>query len=225
MKAFGGGAGNQVKCAVCDSAVYPNDPQITLDGIAYHKSCAKCSDCSCQITLGNFCKFGTTLFCKTHYFKRFSEEGTYLGGEKYAQKSTGGYVAKEASFVPKGTSSSVNDAPAVGAEAAPEVQEISTEEAVTPHQAESEPVLVEEAPAATGTPAVEASESNENLPDSGAETLEAEAVATIEAVSTTDPTEAEATQEAAPGEDSPVEAETPLTDAPDGDAVEETEGL
>jgi hypothetical protein len=87
MKAFGGGAGNQVKCAVCDKTVYPNDPQIALDGVNYHKECAKCSDCKCQITLANFCKFETTLFCKTHYFKRFSEEGSYLGGDKYAQKS------------------------------------------------------------------------------------------------------------------------------------------
>lgn len=87
MRAFGGGAGNQVKCAVCDKTVYPNDPQISLDGVSYHKECAKCSDCKCQITLANFCKFETTLFCKTHYFKRFKEEGSYLGGDKYTQKS------------------------------------------------------------------------------------------------------------------------------------------
>jgi hypothetical protein len=213
MKAFGGGAGNQVKCAVCDRAVYPNDPQITLDGIAYHKSCAKCSDCSCQITLGNFCKFGTTLFCKTHYFKRFSEEGTYLGGEKYAQKSTGGYVAKEASFVPKASSA---DAP-VAASSAPEVQEPSassepvavTGDSDAPPQADPEPAVedapaVEEAPAATAeTPSAEI---NESPPDSGADTLEAEAVSAIDAVSTSEPAEAETAVEEVATTEAPADA-------------------
>lgn len=111
MKAFGGGGGNQTKCATCQRSVYPNDPQITLDGVAYHKECAKCVDCNCQITLANFCKFGTTLYCKTHYFKHFKEEGGYLGDDKYAHKSSSGaYIPKESSFVPKadGTSSEAN---------------------------------------------------------------------------------------------------------------------
>lgn len=29
----------------------------------------------------------TTLLCKTHYFKRFREGGSYLGGEKFAVKA------------------------------------------------------------------------------------------------------------------------------------------
>jgi hypothetical protein len=57
------------------------------DGIAYHSSCAKCADCGCQITLSNFTKSGTTLLCKTHYFKRFHEEGSYLGGDKFENKA------------------------------------------------------------------------------------------------------------------------------------------
>jgi hypothetical protein len=28
--------------------------------------------------------------CKTHYFKRFNEQGNYLGGENFAQKSSRG---------------------------------------------------------------------------------------------------------------------------------------
>lgn len=103
MKAFGGSSGTQTKCATCSRSVYSNDPQISLDGVAYHKECAKCTDCNCQITLANFCKFGTTLYCKTHYFKRFKEEGGYLGDDKYAHKSSsGGYIPKDSSFVPKG---------------------------------------------------------------------------------------------------------------------------
>ena len=79
--------------------------RINLDGSIYHNVCAKCSDCRCQvflvlwafyllqfgqITLSNFTKSGDTLLCKTHYFKRFKEEGNYLGGEKFDQKSSRG---------------------------------------------------------------------------------------------------------------------------------------
>jgi hypothetical protein len=67
------------------------DPQINLDGVIFHKQCAKCQDCMCQITISNFTKDvtsdKTTLLCKTHYFKRFREGGSYLGGEKFAVKA------------------------------------------------------------------------------------------------------------------------------------------
>jgi hypothetical protein len=66
------------------------DPQIKLDGTALHKSCAKCDECKCQITLSNFAKHETgdkiILLCKTHYFRQFREGGAYLGGEKFAKK-------------------------------------------------------------------------------------------------------------------------------------------
>eukprot|EP01038_Epipyxis_sp_PR26KG_P013400 gene13400-17968_t len=79
------------KCRICTKSVYPMDPQINLDGSIFHKPCAKCNDCNCQITISNFCKNEsgdeTTLLCKTHYFKRFHEGGAYLGGEKFQNKS------------------------------------------------------------------------------------------------------------------------------------------
>ena len=78
---------NSNKCAACEKSVYPADPQVSLDGSKYHKVCAKCEDCGCQITLGNFTKCESTLLCKTHYFKRFHEEGSYLGGDKFQNKS------------------------------------------------------------------------------------------------------------------------------------------
>eukprot|EP01039_Chlorochromonas_danica_P001516 gene1516-1651_t len=80
------------KCKICVKTVYPMDPQINLDGNIFHKPCAKCADCNCQITISNFSKHeteeGVILLCKTHYFKRFREEGAYLGGEKYHVKAT-----------------------------------------------------------------------------------------------------------------------------------------
>jgi hypothetical protein len=80
-----------VKCKICTKAVYPMDPQINLDGVKLHKPCAKCQDCGCQITTSNFTKNETqdetVLLCKIHYFKRFHEGGSYLGGEKFRVKS------------------------------------------------------------------------------------------------------------------------------------------
>jgi len=73
-------------------SVYPMDPQINLDGTKLHKACAKCGDCGCQITISNFTKNEsedqTVLLCKIHYFKRFHEGGSYLGGDKFRVKST-----------------------------------------------------------------------------------------------------------------------------------------
>lgn len=80
------------KCRVCTKALYPMDPQINIDGTKFHRSCAKCADCSCQITISNFTKSevdgALTLLCKVHYFKRFKEGGSYVGGEKFQVKST-----------------------------------------------------------------------------------------------------------------------------------------
>ena len=79
------------KCQACGKSIYPMDPQINLDGIKFHKECAKCADCKCQITISNFTKNEskdqTVLLCKTHYFKRFHEGGSYLGGENFKVKS------------------------------------------------------------------------------------------------------------------------------------------
>lgn len=79
------------RCKICSKAIYPMDPQINLDGSKFHKTCAKCGECGCQITLSNFTKNEsndqTMLLCKIHYFKRFHEGGSYVGGDKYRAKS------------------------------------------------------------------------------------------------------------------------------------------
>lgn len=75
------------------------DPQINLDGTLFHKPCAKCQDCNCQITLSNFTKTeiegATVLLCKIHYFKRFKEGGSYVGGDKFQVKNTRDVQAEE----------------------------------------------------------------------------------------------------------------------------------
>lgn len=66
---------------------------MNLDGCLFHKPCAKCIDCNCQITLNNFVKNDPgesgeyILLCKTHHLKRFHEQGSYIGAEKYRIKA------------------------------------------------------------------------------------------------------------------------------------------
>lgn len=142
---FGSNVGNQTKCADCNRSVYANDPQIVLDGVVYHKECAKCSDCRCQITIQNFTKSGTTLYCKTHYFKKFNEEGTYLGGDKYSHKSAPGtYVVKKANFTSNddATAPSSHTSSAAPANATASEQESNTE--VAPENVQVEVVSAPE---------------------------------------------------------------------------------
>ena len=37
--------GTQQKCKACEKTVYPVD-QLSADGVAFHKSCFKCSHCN-----------------------------------------------------------------------------------------------------------------------------------------------------------------------------------
>ena len=83
MSAFSSGSATSAKCPVCSKTVYPADAQITLDGTKYHKACAKCADCQCQITLSNFTKVGTELLCRTHNLERFHKDNSYVGGDKF----------------------------------------------------------------------------------------------------------------------------------------------
>jgi hypothetical protein len=46
-----------------------------------------------QITVANFTKSGDTLLCKTHYTKRFNEQGTQLGSDKFKQQPVRGLAA------------------------------------------------------------------------------------------------------------------------------------
>jgi hypothetical protein len=113
---------NTPKCAICDRSVYANDPQIVLDGLSYHRACAKCNDCKCQITIENFTKSGTTLYCKTHYIKKFKEEGTILGSEKFTHQSAPGKFAGSGFTIPGSESalSRSNSMAAPAPEIAPE---------------------------------------------------------------------------------------------------------
>jgi hypothetical protein len=135
LKAFGASVNNTNKCAVCTKSVYPNDPQLVLDSHKYHKGCAKCSDCKCQIDTSNFTRDGTTLYCTTHYVKRFREQGKFVGEEKFSRKRgetnadhLAGHTALKSSAPPAPPS---NDEEAAAKQKA-------EEEAAAKHKAEEE---------------------------------------------------------------------------------------
>ncbi|CAK4085540.1 unnamed protein product [Aphanomyces euteiches] len=74
-------------CAACSKAVYYNDPKV--NGKAshlYHKSCFKCSQCACQLTLNTFAYHGDTLLCKTHYMTYFRTTNSYGGEDKFKKQ-------------------------------------------------------------------------------------------------------------------------------------------
>ena len=75
---YGGGA----KCAVCEKAVYHNDPKISADGKTWHASCFKCKECKSNITLAKWVQLDGENFCKPCYKKVFMLRGEYsdVGG-------------------------------------------------------------------------------------------------------------------------------------------------
>lgn len=53
------------------------DDQLKMDSGCYHRSCAKCSECSAQLSLLNFSQLKGVLFCKPHFVARFKLRGKY----------------------------------------------------------------------------------------------------------------------------------------------------
>lgn len=82
-------------CPGCKTKVYPIDKSINLDGKVYHNPCAKCSDCSCQLTLSNaqLLNHGGDnyeLLCKTHHQARIGKGAGYGDEDKFQGKTKEG---------------------------------------------------------------------------------------------------------------------------------------
>ncbi|ETV91438.1 hypothetical protein H310_13982 [Aphanomyces invadans] len=76
-----------VSCATCSKAVYYNDPQVYgKSAHLYHKSCFKCTECACQLTLNTFAYHGDVLLCKTHYMSFFRTTNSYGGEDKFKKQ-------------------------------------------------------------------------------------------------------------------------------------------
>jgi hypothetical protein len=68
--------------------VYANDAQLNLDGVLFHKPCAKCQDCGCQLSLSNY-----TSSCLPKGGHANGGDGDGGGGEAGSDSSSGGSSA------------------------------------------------------------------------------------------------------------------------------------
>ncbi|XAR55054.1 hypothetical protein NMG60_11030432 [Bertholletia excelsa] len=69
-------SGTQQKCKVCDKVVHFIE-MLTADGVPYHKTCFKCSQCNGVLGMSSYCSMDGTLYCKPHYEQLFKETGNY----------------------------------------------------------------------------------------------------------------------------------------------------
>ena len=88
---FGTGGGGQQKCGACMKTIYANDAKLVIDEMKFHRACAKCSTCQCQLTLGNFATADDLLLCKTHLMESFARAGGKYAGDSKFQKASQGY--------------------------------------------------------------------------------------------------------------------------------------
>ncbi|KAH0458218.1 hypothetical protein IEQ34_013533 [Dendrobium chrysotoxum] len=75
-KAAGMFSGTQEKCAICSKTAYPLE-KVTVEGLAYHKSCFRCSHGGCAISPSNYAALEGILYCKHHFSQLFKEKGSY----------------------------------------------------------------------------------------------------------------------------------------------------
>ena len=77
--------GTREKCVGCNKTVYPIE-KVTVNGIAYHRSCFKCSHGGCIISPSNYIAHEGRLYCKHHHIQLFKERGNYSQMETDPEK-------------------------------------------------------------------------------------------------------------------------------------------
>jgi hypothetical protein len=53
---------------------------ITIENVAYHKTCLKCEHCHTILTLGKFAAINGKFYCKPHFKQLFALKGNYTEG-------------------------------------------------------------------------------------------------------------------------------------------------
>lgn len=69
-------SGTQQKCKACDKTVHFID-MLSADGVAYHKTCFKCSHCNGQLVMSSYSSMDGVLYCKPHFEQLFKETGNF----------------------------------------------------------------------------------------------------------------------------------------------------
>eukprot|EP01121_Diplochlamys_sp_Union-15-3_P002430 TRINITY_DN1212_c0_g1_i2.p1 TRINITY_DN1212_c0_g1~~TRINITY_DN1212_c0_g1_i2.p1 ORF type:complete len:703 (+),score=204.05 TRINITY_DN1212_c0_g1_i2:100-2208(+) len=79
------------KCAVCGKIAY-NMEKVSVEGVSFHKSCFKCTECKSTLKLGNYASLKGKYYCKPHFKQLFALKGNYdegFGGEQHKKKWIG----------------------------------------------------------------------------------------------------------------------------------------
>lgn len=53
------------KCHTCGKSVYAME-RMDADGKVFHKTCMKCEQCNCKLSLGNYAALSGKYYCKVH---------------------------------------------------------------------------------------------------------------------------------------------------------------
>ncbi|KAF3448537.1 hypothetical protein FNV43_RR09250 [Rhamnella rubrinervis] len=69
-------SGTQQKCKACDKTVHFID-MLSADGVAFHKTCFKCSHCNGQLVMSSYSSMDGVLYCKPHFEQLFKETGNF----------------------------------------------------------------------------------------------------------------------------------------------------
>jgi cysteine/glycine-rich protein len=92
-------SGTQQKCKACDRTVHFIE-MLTADGVAYHRTCFRCSHCNGTLVISNYSSMDGVLYCKPHYEQLFKETGSLT--KKF---QTGARSSKELNKAPSKLSS------------------------------------------------------------------------------------------------------------------------
>ncbi|XP_028804760.1 LIM domain-containing protein WLIM2b-like [Neltuma alba] len=66
--------GTQQKCKACDKTAHFVD-SVSADGVIYHKTCFKCSQCSGVLAISTYSSVDGVLYCKPHFEQLFKSTG------------------------------------------------------------------------------------------------------------------------------------------------------
>ncbi|KAK4794408.1 hypothetical protein SAY86_012402 [Trapa natans] len=66
--------GTTEKCKACEKTVYFAE-MVSADGVPFHKTCFRCSQCNGLLTNSNYSHLDGALYCKPHFEQTLKERG------------------------------------------------------------------------------------------------------------------------------------------------------
>ncbi|GAA0185965.1 actin or actin-binding cytoskeletal protein [Lithospermum erythrorhizon] len=81
-------SGTVQKCKSCDKVVHFAE-MMSTDGLPFHKTCFRCSQCNTRLTVSNSSNLNGTLYCKPHFQRLLKESGGLASKFHTASKPNG----------------------------------------------------------------------------------------------------------------------------------------